>query len=93
MSSTAHVRVAAPPFPDVAQHARLARNAGVALAVFTALALLLWSGRIRQKVLVNVLALGIMLPMVQLSMVAIGAYWLNQQLQPVLMGLLPSWVG
>ncbi|MBF1801945.1 hypothetical protein [Alloalcanivorax profundimaris] len=63
------------------------------LAVFTALALLLWSGRIRQKVLVNVLALGIMLPMVQLSMVAVGAYWLNLQLQPVLMGLLPSWLG
>ncbi|MBL7252678.1 hypothetical protein ACLD02_16895 [Alloalcanivorax sp. C16-2] len=63
------------------------------LAVFTVLALLLWSGRIRQKVLVNVLALGIMLPMVQLSMVAVGAYWLNQQVQPVLMGLLPSWVG
>ena len=61
------------------------------VAVFVVLALLLWSGRIRQKVLVNVLALGIMLPMMQLSMVAMGAHWLSQELQPTLMGMLPAW--
>ena len=65
----------------------------IPLMVFAVVALLLWSGRIRQKILVNVLALGIMLPMMQLSMVAVGAHWLSQQLQPTLLGMLPAWAG
>lgn len=81
-----HLMPALPTLPPL--HEVLA----LPVAVFVVLALLLWSGRIRQKVLVNVLALGIMMPMMQLSMVAMGAQWLSQELQPTLMGLLPAWV-
>ncbi|MBM7335594.1 MAG: hypothetical protein ABGX87_07540 [Alcanivorax sp.] len=79
--------LALPTLPD------LSGLLAVPLVLFGMVALLLWSGRIRQKVLVNVLALGVMLPMVQLCMVTLGVQWLGRELQPALLGMLPPWIG
>ncbi|WP_410306787.1 hypothetical protein [Alloalcanivorax sp. C16-1] len=80
-------QLALPTLPD------LSELLVVPLALFGVVALLLWSGRIRQKVLVNVLALGVMLPLVQLCMVTLGVHWLGRELQPTLLGMLPPWIG
>ncbi|MCG8392308.1 MAG: hypothetical protein MI745_04415 [Pseudomonadales bacterium] len=53
------------------------------------ISLLLWSGRIRQPGLVNFFAIGLILPCVNLSLVATGVIAASQQLTLDLVGLMP----
>ena len=55
-------------------------------------AAVLRTGRIRQRLLVNVLALGIMMPLVHLCMITAGAHLLSQRLQLVLLDVMPTWL-
>ena len=53
------------------------------------ISLLLWSGRIRQPGMVNVVAIGLILPCINLSMIATGAMVAADQLTLDLVALLP----
>ena len=46
----------------------------IPLGALVMVAAVLWTGRIRQRLLVNVLALGIMMPLVHLCMITAGAH-------------------
>lgn len=59
---------------------------------FVFLALLLWSGCIRQRMMVNILAFGIMMPLVQLCMMTVGAHIVAGPLQLALLNLMPTWL-
>ena len=65
----------------------------IPLGALVMVAALLWTGRIRQRLLVNVLALGIMMPLVHLCMITAGAHLLSQRLQLVLLDVMPPWLG
>ncbi|ASK36255.1 hypothetical protein [Alloalcanivorax mobilis] len=66
---------------------------GVPLTVLVVVGLLLWSGKIRQKLLVNVLALGVMLPMMQFCLIAAAGHTLSEHLRFALLDLVPAWLG
>ena len=53
------------------------------------ISLLLWSGRIRQPGIVNLFAIGLILPCINLSMIATGAMVAADQLTLDLVALLP----
>ena len=53
------------------------------------ISLLLWSGRIRQPAIVNFFAIGLILPCINLSMIATGALVAADQLTLDLMALMP----
>ena len=53
------------------------------------ISLLLWSGRIRQPSMVNLFAIGLILPCINLSMIATGALVAADQLTLDLMALMP----
>ena len=65
----------------------------IPLGALVMVAAVLWTGRIRQRLLVNVLALGIMMPLVHLCMITTGAHMLSQRLQLVLLDVMPPWLG
>lgn len=65
----------------------------IPLGALVIVAAVLWTGRIRQRLLVNVLALGVMMPLVHLCMITAGAHLLSQRLQLVLLDVMPIWLG
>jgi hypothetical protein len=65
----------------------------IPLGALVMVAAILWTGRIRQRLLVNVLALGVMMPLVHLCMITAGAHLLSQRLQLVLLDVMPTWLG
>jgi hypothetical protein len=60
---------------------------GGPLTVLGIVALLLWSGRIRQPLPVNLLALGVMLPLMQFCLIAVAGHALSQHLAVALLNL------
>ncbi len=64
----------------------------IPLGALVMVAAVLWTGRIRQRLLVNVLALGMMMPLVHLCMITAGAHLLSQRLQLVLLDVMPTWL-
>ena len=61
----------------------------IPISCATIISLLLWSGRIRQPGMVNLFAVGLILPCINLSMIATGALVAADQLTLDLMALLP----
>jgi len=65
----------------------------IPLGALVMVAAVLWTGRIRQRLLVNVLALGVMMPLVHLCMITAGAHMLSQRLQFAFLDVMPPWLG
>jgi len=61
----------------------------IPISCATIISLLLWSGRIRQPGMVNLFAVGLILPCINLSMIATGALVAADQLTLDLVALLP----
>jgi len=61
----------------------------IPLSCAAIISLLLWSGRIRQPGMVNLFAIGLVLPCINMSMVATGALVAADQLTLDLAALLP----
>lgn len=61
----------------------------IPISCATIISLLLWSGRIRQPSTINLLTIGLILPCINLSMIATGALVVADQLTLDLVTLLP----
>lgn len=82
-----------PPLASLLPDPDLLEWIGVPLTVLVVVALLLWFGKIRQQLLVNVLALGVMLPLMQFCLIAAAGHTLSEHLQFALLDLVPGWLG
>ena len=61
----------------------------IPLSCAALISLVLWSGRIRQPSAVNLLAIGLVLPAINLSLVATSAVMMSNQLSQDWVALLP----
>ncbi|WP_133492161.1 hypothetical protein [Alcanivorax sp. 24] len=62
------------------------------MAVVVVVGALLWSGRIRQTVVVNFLALGMMLPALNLCLFGMAVHLSHGYMTQQLVELLPPWL-
>lgn len=78
--------------PDLFAQPSLVHGLAAPGGAFLLLALLLWTGCIRQKMLVNILAFGMMMPLVQVCMMTLAVHAVAGQMQLALLNLMPPWL-
>lgn len=79
--------------PGLMSSGALAQSLALPLGAFLFLALLLWTGCVRHRMMVNILAFGMMMPLMQLCLAAVAAHLLAGQLVLSLTNLMPMLPG
>lgn len=77
--------------PGLLAPTELGHTLALPLGAFLLLAVLLWTGCVRQRMLVNILAFGMMMPLMQLCLAAVAAHLLAGQLVLTLTNMMPAW--